>query len=125
MFSNFKHPFLFKDPQKLKPTVARLNPQQSWALIQNLYTPVSIRRFVPSGRKNRPDLGLLMETWEGREIRMSGRKKISEGHMGKEQGCGEKKKIRRRLRGYNVQSFGNTVSILKRYKGGRIRDKNG
>lgn len=75
MFSNLKHPFLFKDPWKLKPTAARLNPQQAWAPVQSLYIPVSIRRFVPSGRKNRPDLGLLMETREGREIRMSGREK--------------------------------------------------
>lgn len=36
---------------------------------------------------------------------------------------GEKKRLRRRLRGYNVQGFENTVSILKRYKGGRIREK--
>lgn len=65
-FSNLKHPifkglWIFSKPKEPSWSFSRLFQARIWASIQSLCIPGSIKRFVPPGRGNGPDLGWLKE----------------------------------------------------------------
>lgn len=132
-FSNLKHPifkglWIFSKPKEPSWSLSRLFEARIWASIQSLCIPGSIKRLVPPGRGNGPDLGWRKQgkEWDTHDWK----REIGRGHVGKERGCLQKKKIRRQLWEYMcvlvlTLHLEHSFHFEKKIKRERIRSRNG
>lgn len=125
-FSSLKHPifkglWIFSKPKEPSWSLSRLFEARIWASIQSLCIPGSIKRFVPPGRGNGPDLGWLKET--RKEVRYAWvEERNRTGTHGERKGLSSEKEDKTAALGIHVRScinapFGTQFPFWKDKKG--------